>query len=356
LSEARQALELTRAENLRSKAEHAAARAAWQAEMDQRLAEVRAQVTVTAAGDHDLEDRTQDRIEEARHQWRLDTDVALARARDAWRSEESVRLARAEAQWREQSGRALAESAASLEKAEAELARAQAHALHESTDAAELRRVKEELSEVRAHLVDRETRLTQTKLEMKRARERWKSEGEIALSKAYEAWKAEEAYRVSVLRRDWQKDLPIVREDNEKRDVQKIRSTRRLALDGFLASAFAVGVVLAYPMVTPYLSQYFPGIFSTSSQSAGVAAPAPAPVQKVALAPAAALPQDITVHGANVRAAPSPTAAIVTTLARGTKVTPLETNGSWVHIRISDGDQSANGWVYSSYLKVFAGG
>ncbi|MGD0189617.1 MAG: SH3 domain-containing protein [Rhizomicrobium sp.] len=356
LSEARQALELARSENLRSKAEHAAARAAWQAEMDQRLTEIRTQIHANAVDDRDLEDRTQDRVDEALRQWRLDAEAALARAKEAWKSEEAVRLARAEAQWREQSARALAESAASLEKAEAELARAQAHALHESTDTIELRRVKEELTEARAHLADRETRLTQAKLEMRRARERWKSESEIALSKAYEAWKAEEAYRISVLRGDWQKDIRVVRGGDERSEVQKIRSTRRLALDGFLASAFAVGVVLAYPMATPYLAQVFPGIFSDASQRAAAAPPVSAPPQKVAMTPALPLPQDVAVHGANVRAAPSATAAIVTTIARGTKVTPLETNGSWVHIKVGDGGESENGWVYSGYLKLAAGG
>ncbi len=123
----------------------------------------------------------------------------------------------------------LEESAAKLEKAETALARAQAHALHESTDAAELRRVREELSEARTVLLDREARLSQSRLEMKRARERWKAEADVALKNAHEAWKAEEAYRISVARGDWQlRDFRTSREETETVNETQSRNTRRL--------------------------------------------------------------------------------------------------------------------------------
>jgi hypothetical protein len=350
LSDARKSLEESRAEGLRSKSELAAARAAWHAELEKRLAEVRAEI-VANLGTPDLEDRVQGRIEQARDQWRQDGEAALSRAREAWRSEEAVRLARAEAQWRDQSARSLAESSAKLEKAETALARAHAHALHESTDAADLRRVREELAETRVVLQDREQRLSEVRVETKRARERWKAESDVALKNAQEAWKAEEAYRISVVRGDWQRDLHIAQDAADNDNQAQSRGTRRLVLDGLLAAALAVAVVVLYPSVAPMLSGYFPGLFP---QAAGNASAYVQPVKAAAQVPAASVSTghvDVALRGANVHSDPSLTGAIVTTLARGTKVTQLEQRGSWVRVQIANGGQKEQGWVFGRYLK-----
>jgi len=354
LADARQSLEQARSESLKGKSELAAARAAWQAEMDRRLTEARAEAAASRVLP-DLEGRTQDRIEEAREQWRQESEAALLRAQETWKSDEAVRMARAQQQWREQSGRSLAESAARLEKAETALARAEAHALHESTDTVELRRVREELAETRAVMLDREARLSQARLEMKRARERWKSESDLALKSAHEAWKAEEAYRISVMRGDWQKDMRISRDRRETEEASPPRNTRRLLLDGCLAAGLAVAVVVLYPTFAPLLAQYWPDTFSQSASDASVSAqPAVHPAHPAPL-PAPPPKLDVTVHAANMRATPSASGAIVTMLARGSKVTPLEQRGSWVRIQIANGGQTQQGWVYGPYLKDATG-
>jgi hypothetical protein len=355
LAEARQCLEQARAEGLRGKSELAAARAAWQAEMDRRLMEARAEGEAM----RDLsgaEASTQARVEAAREQWRQETEAALARAQESWKAQEAVRFARAQAEWREQSARSLAESAARLEKVETALARSQAHALHESTDTVELRRVREELAETRAVMLDREARLSQARLEMKRARERWKTESELALKNAREAWKAEEAYRISVVRGDWQKDIRVSRDRRETEEEVQPRITRRLLLDGCLAAALAVAVVVLYPTVAPMLAEYWPDAFAQATSDASLAAqPAVHAVRVAAPAPVAPSRVDITVHAANVRATPSASGAIVTLLTRGSKVTPLEQRGSWVRIQSASGNQTQQGWVYSAYLKDASG-
>ncbi len=49
----------------------------------------------------------------------------------------------------------------------------------------------------------------------------------------------------------------------------------------------------------------------------------------------------------NLRAGPSTSADAVSVLDPGAALSVVETNGGWVHVRLSDG---RDGWVYSSYL------
>ncbi len=355
LAGARQALEQARADGLKSKAELVAARAAWQAEMECRLAEVRAEIAASGNAP-ETEALAHDLVAQAREQWRSEAEMALSRAKEDWKSDEALRFARAEAQWRKQSAQAIADSAPRAERADAALARVQAHALDESSDAAELRRVREELTETRAVLLDRETRLSQARQEMKRARERWKAETDVALKKAQEAWKAEEAYRISVARGDWQRDLRVARDEVAKENDQQPRSERRLFVDGLLAAALAVAVVILYPSVAPTLAAYWPGMFGQTTVNAIVAAPFHAPQSARPIPPPAPpVHVDVTVRGANVRAAPSATADIVTTLPRGTNVTRLEQRGNWVRVQVANGGKAQQGWVYGQYLKDAAG-
>jgi hypothetical protein len=76
--------------------ELAAARSAWEAEFDQRVASL--------AGD-----KTSD-LQKSRESWRRETELALARAEKEWKAAEAERLAAAEAQWKEKSERSLAQS------------------------------------------------------------------------------------------------------------------------------------------------------------------------------------------------------------------------------------------------------
>ena len=214
--------------------------------------------------------------------------------------------------------------------------------------------MREELAEARAVVSDREARLSQARLEMKRARDRWKAESELALKSAQEAWKAEEAYRVSVVRGDWQKDIRISRDKRETAGETPPRNTRRLVLDGCLAASLAVAVVVLYPTMAPLLAQYLPDTFSQATSDASVSAQ-PALHRAPAVAPLPPAKLDITVHAANIRATPSASGTIVTMLARGSKVTPLEQRGSWVRIQAANGSQTEQGWVYGRYLKDATG-
>ena len=351
LAQTRQMLEQARAESLKSKSELATARAEWETELERRLADLRGEFAANQPVRIE-EDQVSSRLERAREQWRQESEAALARAKEAWKSDEAVKLARIEAQWREQSAQTIAESAARVERAEAALARAQAHALHETSETAELRRVREELAEVRTVLLDREARLSQARLEMKRARERWKSEADIALKNAQEAWKAEEAYRISIARGDWQRDLRNAQDVPAANDEELPRNGRRLLLDGFVAAALAVAVVVLYPTAAQLLAAYWPDTFGQSMVSASASAPlhATQPSRPAPLPPAP-LPVDVVTHGANMRSTPSPSGAVLARLARGTKVTALAKNGSWVRVQTAGDDGVRQGWVFGTFLK-----
>jgi hypothetical protein len=350
LTEARKHLDEARADGLKGKSELAAARVAWQSELDRRVAEARAEVFANR-DTPDLEDRVQLRIEQARTQWKRDAEALVAAAQEAWTSDEAVRLARSEGRWREQSAAALANATARAEKAEKALARAQERAAPETTDAVELRRVREELAETRTVLADRETKLSQVRSDTKRARERWKAEAEIALKNAQEAWRAEEAYRVSVARGDWQRDLRVARDSEAIVEQGQARNIRRLVLDGLLAASLAVCVVVSYPSIAPLLIRFWPG----AQPSATAAVQTGLPQRRPPVPPAPPAHFDVTVRGANVHADPSATGAIVTSLARGVKVETFEQRGNWVRVRIANGAQLQLGWVYGPYLKDSSG-
>lgn len=56
--------------------------------------------------------------------------------------------------------------------------------------------------------------------------------------------------------------------------------------------------------------------------------------------------------GEGLRLRRSPGGAIITNLARGTKVTLLEANGEWHRVRLTNGDE---GWVAARYLDIVRG-
>jgi uncharacterized protein YgiM (DUF1202 family) len=60
-------------------------------------------------------------------------------------------------------------------------------------------------------------------------------------------------------------------------------------------------------------------------------------------------------HAANVRAGPSSTAEIVSTLQRGGKVASLEQRGNWTLVEFAADNgksQPRQGWVYSSFVEA----
>jgi hypothetical protein len=126
----------------------------------------------------------------------------------------------------------------------------------------------------------------------------------------------------------------------------------RLTVDMLIVMLFAAAIVLAWPFVLPLLPndwQWYIYEATTSIEGELSVTPHPTPPAGIVLAkPAPAVQATAVVtHGANMRALPSGSAAVVATLARGDVVTPGEVRGSWTAVQ-AGGKQ---GWVFSTYLK-----
>jgi hypothetical protein len=160
LANLRQQLDHARTEGIRQavEAELAAAKVAWNAELEERLAQASAAATANleesrAAWQAETENRlaemaaqAETRINEAQASWRQQNQEALAQAAETWRNKEAARLALVEVRWRDQSSRFLAEAQARATRAEAALTEARAHAeMARERGGEELRYLREEL-------------------------------------------------------------------------------------------------------------------------------------------------------------------------------------------------------------------
>ncbi|HXP76031.1 MAG TPA: SH3 domain-containing protein [Stellaceae bacterium] len=208
LAETRQKLKHVGAERSEQAIEAAltAARSAWEAELEERLAKAKAEAAANleesrAAWQAEQDDRfarseelARERSEQAHEWWQQATAAAVSNAEDAWKQNEAARLAAAEARWREQSARALTEATARFERAEAALAqaRAKAEAARDTGADVEQRRLRDELAAMQAALVNREAELAEMRQRLEHTwAERSKQRIESALTAARSTWEAE---------------------------------------------------------------------------------------------------------------------------------------------------------------------
>ncbi len=338
--------------------------------------------------------------EQARETWRQGSQAALSKADHAWKTAEAARLAEAEAK----SARALAE------------ARAQAEAARNQADG-NIRSLQDQLAALRATLADHETALAKAALDTEQVRERGQQELEAALAKA-KAWEAGEAARLAAAEAEWWKQsadalneataryqaaegmLAQVRmqADRARSDAVggSIRSGERAAFgarpaeretesapmrlpnreergsatqgskivirpkqmtiveephaprkrgalrDIVVVASLAILVIVTYPTVEPLLPDSWRS--NITAITGGVVPPPNVTVQRLAA----------VVSDVNLRAGPSTTAKVITTLPRGLKVATIERRGDWTLVQIegnSRNTQPRRGWVYGSFLK-----
>ena len=262
-----------------TEAELATARAAWSAELDERLAAAAVQAAshlqaCRGAWESEqnallakLETHSREQLAEARERWQRETQDALLKAENAWKADEAARLAATAGQWQEKltalqatlaeretaSARAIeaaeqarvrwqqetqdallkaehewkADEASRLAAAEARWREAPADAPSGAVDDHELRSLREQLSALQVTLAERETALT-------RAEERWQREAQEALSTAEQAWKAEETARLAAAETQWREALPPAQpgvvDDRELRGLREKSAGLELAL------------------------------------------------------------------------------------------------------------------------------
>ncbi|MDE2134619.1 MAG: SH3 domain-containing protein [Alphaproteobacteria bacterium] len=332
--------------NLRD--ELAAARSAWDAELGERLAAAAAQAAANLESNRSawqaeqdacsaaLEKRAQERTVQARERWRQASEAALSKAGNDWRAGEAARLAEAEARWREQFAKVLAEATARSERAETMLAeaRAQAEADRDRSENGELRRLRAELERVKASLAIREIELARARPAAEQARDRWTAEPRVTLQKPERIWRLRAA-----------------------ENVEQKRERRPLIRDVAVVACLAALATMLYPNIESMIpDNWWPEITSFTGVSqpflgnvavlAVLQKPAPVRVAKPSI--------DIVVHVANVRTGPSKGTAVIATLPRDSKITPVERRGNWVRVRIEDESskhKQQQGWVYASFLR-----
>jgi hypothetical protein len=332
----------------------AQARKAWEAELARRLAEAEAAAAarleaaraawVAEARENkaSLDKTACDRLEELQNLRQAESATALAQAKEAWSAEEAVRLAAAEAAWRAQSERALE----SLRREYVE------QTAQPGTASPEIRRLDAEFEDLRNALAEREAELADSRNDLVRARERWKADMQRTLDVSKQAWLAEEEQRLKIARAEWAREQRAAQDACE--EIEDDSPLRRLR---FFRDA-AVGVVLAatavfiYREVAPSVTAN--GYLQSTPVAAGYAQPSP----PAPLPPTTSARNLVVLHGVNLRVAPSSSAAVVATLARGTRVAVIGQQGGWTHVRVgaADGKLSQQGWVFGSYLKDGLGG
>jgi SH3 domain-containing protein len=114
-------------------------------------------------------------------------------------------------------------------------------------------------------------------------------------------------------------------------------------------------VITAYPSVGSFLPQ------SLQSNIAAVTGASGPPTGSNTSLTSPSVPvksMAVVARDVNVRAGPSPTAKILSTLPRGLRVATLERRGDWMSVQIERAGPNAKslqGWVYGSFLLDQAG-
>lgn len=201
--------------------------------------------------------------------------------------------------------------------------------------------MRKEFASLQSLLAQRESELTQLRTNHELDRERWTTEARFAVQKADHVWQAEDA--------------------EEAEQTRRLQTTIRLVRDGALAIAFLGLAMFGYFRLAPMLANSPPAFLQPILDQVGIARvqpqmpPALRPAQPVTApsAPAVMQPSLLVTHGANLRAGPSSTAAVLGVIPRDAKVTSIEKQGSWTHIRYAKGtDKPLEGWLFTSFLQA----
>jgi len=254
----------------------------------------------------------------ARDRWQQE----LSAAEKTWKAEEAAQLAAAEAQWRQQSASALAEVTARCEAAELMLEELSQEAARERNDFIG--------GGVSAKRANRETEFEQV----------------ISATGTERGHRTKESNIVIRTNRIWGAEAV----------EQRRRASRKYPILGVVAAAsLGILAIAVYSSIGPLL-QSRPSNFAVVTS--GLSPIPGGSVVPVASSPPTStnVPQDmaVVVREVNVRASPSNTATVVSTLQRGLKVARIEQRGSWALVQIEGADRNTRprqGWVYGSFLK-----
>ncbi|MDE1937534.1 MAG: SH3 domain-containing protein [Alphaproteobacteria bacterium] len=251
--------------------------------------------------------------EQMRENWRQEANAAVSKAKSAWEAGEAARLTDAEAQWRAQ-----------LTKA---VAAARAEAARDHGKEMELQRLRKKVSVLEETLAERERALVNAR-QAEGRNDDFASRGSRIVIRTSRQWSAVEP-------RD--EDRPVV--------------THHYLRDAVVAACVVASAIFFYPAILPYVPQNVLTQFSLAGSSSGETS---SPVMRhTTAAPVAKPPEAVVLRDVNVRAEPSPTAAIILTMRHGLKVSVLKKQGHWTLVQGAGGNnQVLQGWVFTSFLTV----
>jgi chromosome segregation ATPase len=173
------------------------ARAAWDIELKERLAEASARAASElencrrrwaaeqTSGQAPTEAQIEQRLATERARWRGEAQASLAAAEGKWKTEEAARRAALDADWQKR-----------LEQARAEAAAAR-------SDESELRRLRDELATFKIALVARESELAEAHSAHEAARARWRQESDAAAVEIEARCKAGAERELSAVQAIW---------------------------------------------------------------------------------------------------------------------------------------------------------
>ncbi len=345
-------------------------------------------------------------LEKARQAWQAKAEAELTTARDTWQAEEAERLASAKqefdvelSQLRQQLDaaaknfdemrqQALDAAAADHAQEFAELQSKHADALEaqtkETTEKLE-QEFAERLTQARSDWEgsSADDRVAQAlrdaeqaaKAQLEKARQAWQSEAEANLAAAQETWKIEEAERLAAALKVWQGQP---QKSPEAKTAWRLPALPRLRLRLWLPSrslAIKLAVIgaLGLGVLHPEVKSRLPAVKDlVAERSAGAATelriyfdpliskvtgsdplPEAMPPQRDDVSSEAIIGQvqraTIGVGRANVRSGPSTGATVIETLARGSELTVLGSQGNWFQVRFGAGIDEV-GWVHNDLL------
>ncbi len=184
-------------------AELAKMRAAFAAELDERLAAAAVEAAAELQerreawqAEHSAklgvsEARERERMAELRERWQRETEAAILKAEKAWKSEEAKRSEAREREWQEKLQEALAQAEAGRSVARGDSDEAVA-------------RLRETVARLQAALAQHEAELDQAKREKDEAQRHWQAALQAALLDAERRWQEAESARAQAAERLWQ--------------------------------------------------------------------------------------------------------------------------------------------------------
>ena len=303
---------------------HMASASDGASELKQLQAELSAAKAASAERESELmRVRSEAQVQSERQ--RLENEAALVEAKKAWSAEEQGRLTALEEKWREQ----MAAQERPVAEVQPQPDVSVATSDEPARDTVEILRLRSEVERLKSKMAIREAELAGARASAEQARARLTGEPTDLLSRQHSDRILLSTGRTRTL------SAPSQKKNMPWRDIG-------------IVAAIAVVIFLFYPQIISLLPSDW---FSDSSYSDDVdPTPPRKPVTKPAPIPNP--PTDIVIKSANVRAAPSKSATLVSTLGANVTVRTLERRGSWAHIEFTVGAVKQDGWVFSTFLQA----